>query len=360
MKLDTKLKIPLHNEELVINSVGDAKTNPPSKGGIKLKPKDHELVVVNSCNGFLCLAEPFKDHPSFKECNPVMVCNPITREFLNLPATITHAKSRTHMISMHCGLGFSPKTNQYKVIRTCDRFSRTGTDSGSVTEIHTLGTGSWKKIGNAPSTLGHKIGYPTYLNGSLHWFCRGDKDSNCIISFNLDNEEFQTLPPPPFKPFRIAPYTNYTMALGEIRGCLCICCISGFEEPKVWVMKEYGVHGSWSEEYCFCTEIIAGRCMAGLCEPISSLRNGAILLFHGLMGALFYHDPKEPGCRFLELKGYISSYEAIAYIPSFISLKDVVKGDDVTVLNTKSRCAEFKLQGESKDLFLVEDPADRF
>ncbi|KAE9459730.1 hypothetical protein C3L33_08346, partial [Rhododendron williamsianum] len=338
MKLDTKLIIPLHNEELVIKSVGDANMNPRSKGGIKLRPQDHELNVVNSCNGFLLLSLPFKYGHVVRESNPVMVSNPITREYINLPAAIKYDESGKLMNSMHCGLGFNPKTNQYKVIRTCGHFARKGTDSGSVTEIHILGTGSWKRIGNAPSTLLHKVGSPTYLNGSLHWLCREDIISTCIMSFDLNNEKFQSLSPPPFAPSTTSPSWNLGVTLGELRSCLCIYDGSGFEQPKVWVMKEYGVQGSWSKEFCLSTQTVGGRCIYGLFfEPISLLRNGAILLFHSLRGALFYHDTKKPGFRFLKLKGYKSFYESIAHIPSFISLKDAVMGDDIAVLNTKSR-----------------------
>ncbi|KAF7138020.1 hypothetical protein RHSIM_Rhsim07G0063600 [Rhododendron simsii] len=235
MKPDTKLKIPLHNEELVIKSVGDANMNPRSKGG-----------------------------------NAIQLC---------------------------------PKTNQYKVIRTCGHFARKGTDSGSVTEIHILGIGSWKRIGNAPSTLLHKVGSPTYLNGSLHWLCREDIILTCIMSFNLDSEKFKSLPPAHFTPSTTSPSWNLGVTLGELRGHLYIYDGSGFEQPKVWVMKEYGVQGSWSKEFCLCTQTVGERRIYGLFEPISLLRNGAILLFHSLSSALFYREAKKPGFRFLKFKG---------------------------------------------------------
>ncbi|KAF7114619.1 hypothetical protein RHSIM_RhsimUnG0082900 [Rhododendron simsii] len=69
MKLETKLKIPLRNAELVMNREGDANADCNSKGGvkrkrcIKLRPKDHMLNVVNSCNGLLCLSEPSLSDP---------------------------------------------------------------------------------------------------------------------------------------------------------------------------------------------------------------------------------------------------------------------------------------------------------
>lgn len=110
-------------------------------------------------------------------------------------------------------------------------------------------------------------------------------------------------------------------------------------------MKEYGLQGSWSEEYCFSTEANVGRRIHDIYEPISVMRNGAILLFHCSKGALFYHDLKKPCFRLLKLKGYKSSYQAIAHIPSFISMKDAVKGDDLAVLNTKSKVCRVQIAG---------------
>lgn len=357
MKLDTKLKIPLYDEKSVIE---DVEMEPPPKSGVRLRSEYHELKVVNSCNGLLCLCEPSKDFGMFTVWrNPIAVCNPITGEFMNFPNPIEWDEDRERSLSIHCGLGFSPKMNLYKVVRICEPIFSKERERGRMTEIHTLGTGSWKRVSNVPSSLHGKLGSPTYLNGSLHWLCSGKKGSNSIVSFNFDIEKFQSIPPPPFKLCKSVMDMNWEMVLGVLRGCLCICDGSGFEKLKIWVMKEYGVKESWSQEFCFITQTNEGRWIYGKFDPICYLSNGAIVLFHSLRGALFYHDPKKHGFKFLKPQyGYKSKFEAIAHIPSFMSLKNVVKGHNRAVLPTKSRCAEFKLQGECKDMFLVEeDPA---
>ncbi|KAF7114620.1 hypothetical protein RHSIM_RhsimUnG0082800 [Rhododendron simsii] len=260
MKLETKFKIPLRNAELVMKGEGDANVGCSSKGGvkrkrcIKLRPQEHKLNVVNSCNGLLCLSAP-----SLNET--FMVCNPIMGEFINLPVP-TQASSKKFIDS---GLGFSPKTNEYKVIRIFDRQERpyerireplTGREfySGRVAEIRTLGTRSWKRIGYAPCS------YLEFPN------------------------RFESVPQPPFGNEEMSLDMLWNMSLGTLRGRLCL-------SPK-----------------------------------------------------------------FLKVHGIKSKYEAIAHIPSFISLKDTVTYDDLEVLNITSRCAGFKLQGETKSLFLeIED-----
>ncbi|KAH7864602.1 hypothetical protein Vadar_031629 [Vaccinium darrowii] len=337
MKLDTKLKIPVYDEESVIEIV---EMDPPPKSGVKLRAKDHELKVVNSCNGLLCLCEPSAGSCFTVWRNPIAVCNPITGEFINLPDPIEWDEDRKRSVSIYCGLGFSPKMNQYKVIRIREPkpFFSKEMERGSMTEIHTLGTRSWERVSNVPSSLYFNLGSPTYLNGSLHWICTGEKGSKSIASFNFDIEKFQSVPPPPFKLYKIDRDMKDEMVLGVLRGCLCICDGSGFEKLKIWVMKEYGVQKSWSKEFCFITQTNEGRWIYGKYDPICFLRNGAIMLFHSLSGALFYHDPKKHGFKFLKPQyGYKSEIEAIAHIPSFISLKDVVKGHNMAVLPTKSR-----------------------
>ncbi|XP_058225939.1 F-box protein At3g07870-like [Rhododendron vialii] len=354
MKLDTKLKIPVYDEETVIEM------DPPPKSGVKLRAEHHELKIANSCNGLLCLCEPTLDFPFEVWRNPIAVCNPITSEYINLPDPIEWDRDTKRSLSIHCGLGFSPKMNQYKVIRFREPLISWERESCSMTEIHTLGTGSWKRVRNVPSSLYYNNGSPTYLNGSLHWIYTEENGSNSIVSFNFDIEKFQSVPPPPFKLWKIDKEMTGEWVLGVLGGCLCVCDGSGFEKLKIWVMKEYGVQESWSKEFCFITQTNEGRWIYGTYDPICLLRNGAVVLFHSSSGALFYHDPKKHGFKFLKPQdGYKSpKYVAIAHIPSFISLKDVVKGHNMAVLPTKSRCAEFKLQGECKDVFLVEeDPA---
>ncbi|KAG5564500.1 hypothetical protein RHGRI_000621 [Rhododendron griersonianum] len=374
MELETKLKIPLRNAELVMNGEGHANVGCSSKGGVKrkrclkLRPEEHKLNVVNSCNGLLCLSEPSLNHP-------FMVCNPITGEFINLPIPMQADESSKKFIDS--GLGFSPKTNEYKVIRMFDQQERirepiTGRElfSGRVAEIHTLGTRSWKRIGCAPClSLGYNLGFPTYLSGSLHWLLIDINISDYIISFNFDMERFKSVPQPPLLTsfFDREPPLNVgemsldmlrSMSLGTLRGRLCLCDCSYYGFIDLWVMEKYGVQESWKKAFCIGTQTDDARWLCGLYEPMSYLRSGAILFFHRLSKTVFHFDVKEQfsSPKFLKVRGITSKFEAIAHIPSFISLKDTVTYDDREVLNITSRCAGFKLQGETKALFLeIED-----
>ncbi|XP_058225932.1 uncharacterized protein LOC131334736 isoform X3 [Rhododendron vialii] len=75
--INTKLKIPLRDAELLTLNEGDSNVNLDAKGGVKrkrcvkLRPKDHKFNVVNSCKGLICLSNPLQN-------DPVAVCNPVT------------------------------------------------------------------------------------------------------------------------------------------------------------------------------------------------------------------------------------------------------------------------------------------
>lgn len=71
------------------------------------------IEIVNSCNGLLCLS-------SYLDKNPVLVCNPITREYINIPATHTDQQQERLQLAVASGLGFSLKSNQYKLLRIFD------------------------------------------------------------------------------------------------------------------------------------------------------------------------------------------------------------------------------------------------
>ncbi|KAG9147769.1 hypothetical protein Leryth_018815 [Lithospermum erythrorhizon] len=105
LKLDAKLKIPLRdltaacNLDKLVNSRRESKR----KRCLKLRLTDQKFRIANSCNGFLCLSE-------LRYCDPVLVCNPVTGDYINLPACRkTYGES-------DCGIGFSPDSNQFKSV----------------------------------------------------------------------------------------------------------------------------------------------------------------------------------------------------------------------------------------------------
>ncbi|XP_059649211.1 F-box protein At3g07870-like isoform X2 [Cornus florida] len=145
------------------------------------------------------------------------------------------------------------------------------------------------------------------------------------------------------------------VSMGILKGCLWICEASNY--INIWVMKKYGVQESWTKLFAIDT-INDPRWSVGLYQPIKYLEDGAILMFHYFTSTLICYDPDGPKLKYLKIHGTKMKFEAIVHSPSFISLKEAVVGDNAMVLNIYSRCAGFKVLGDTKDLSLAEQIRD--
>ncbi|CAN6569213.1 unnamed protein product [Malus baccata var. baccata] len=342
MKL-TKYKIPLRNADEVIDSQGNVAS---SVGGrnhhgrkrkpcIRIRPNHHKYKVVNSCNGFLCLSSPVTN-------DPVVVCNPITGEFIHLPESASKCEKEKE--SYDCGFGFNPKTNEYKVLRIFQQRE----PYTKVAEVHTLGTGSWKFVGTAPFFLS-MLEHTTYVKGALFYY---ESLGYTIYSFDLDTEKFESVPSPPIRLEK-----SWTVSMGVLGDCLCLCDCDVLR-IKFWVLDDHGAQKIWRQKISVYTEN-CGRWPYGLYKSMNYLKNGALLMFHSRTNSFFYYHPRRyRKAIYLKIRGFKSDFEAISHVPSLISLKDILVGSNVQVLHIHSRCAELRLLGESKALFLDEEIAE--
>ncbi|KAE9446779.1 hypothetical protein C3L33_21322, partial [Rhododendron williamsianum] len=149
-----------------------------------------QVTLVGSCNGLLCLY-----HASWPPFH--YICNPVLGEVMVLPNQIS--AKRAYNYRSHSGFGFCPKTKQYKVISlTCMQYTdpETRLVSGKTkAEIYTLGTESWRKIGDAPLPKSEGS-FDSFLNGILHWITDGFTAFNLISSFDFEMEQFGSVPGP--------------------------------------------------------------------------------------------------------------------------------------------------------------------
>ncbi|GMN27605.1 hypothetical protein TIFTF001_001727 [Ficus carica] len=251
--------------------------------------------VANSCNGLLCLTDGSGD-----DC--VVVCNPILGEFIYLPKSSNNGKNGE---DFRVGVGCSPKNNQYKVIRifTClirdPAMGKRLRFGDNMAEIRTLGTDSWRNVD--------------------------------ILAFKF---HFYSIPSPPCQ-------QGEDLEVVVLGGCLCVYNCYANRPLDIWVMKDYGVCESWTK--LISLDIVNDQGSTplpsySLCKPNSYLENGALLIFDFVLNELTYHD-KLSGLRFKHLKfhGIKSGFEAIAYTPSFTSLRDIVMAGYVEVWEVTTR-----------------------
>jgi len=296
---------------------------------IKLKKKsnlpDAEFGFVNSCNGLLCLCEPGKK-------DPIYVCNPILGEYITLP------KVKKDVKVVGAGFGFSLETKEYKVVQVLrimgtDPITREIYDHYEA-EIYVLGTGSWRSIGKVMYNINAGFYFNTFVNGALHWEVMELNTPDFIRAFDFGSEKFRAVPAPSAFVRSEKEFIDY-MRFGVLLGCLSIGDSGESDHVDIWVMNEYGIKESWTKNFVI-TNLVFERHHLDYYQPIMILDSGEILILLN-EGSLLSYDPREEVFNYLSTYGVRSKFQAIAHIPSFISLRDVAKGENLKVLNLNQK-----------------------
>ncbi|AES95115.2 F-box protein [Medicago truncatula] len=147
VKLDPIFKLPLRGYIKSFREKSDRIKNKSKRPYIACNRDRDHFDIVNSCSGLLCLSEPTTG-------NPLVICNPITGEFIRLleATTIRMPNDTAYILNQEAaGCGFYPKTNEYKVINIWKKYARRAIcdyaceiERVVIVEIHTLGTPTWR------------------------------------------------------------------------------------------------------------------------------------------------------------------------------------------------------------------------
>jgi F-box interacting protein len=200
------------------------------------------VQVLGPCNGILCLAGTLKMtkkgylQPGYE----MVLWNPATRESKMLPPM----DMPTSTFNSNFGFGFDPKTNDYKVIWILNFNFRQ-----CKVEVYSLSTNSWRVIDSSPDpSLFIKLPrFPSCLNGVHYWWaCEGedyfDEGPRHFIAFDMSNEVFQELLPPPRRGF-------YLEDIAIINDSVTLILPSGNIGEnwiEIWVLNESGVESTWT------------------------------------------------------------------------------------------------------------------
>uniref|UniRef100_M8BZL4 Uncharacterized protein n=1 Tax=Aegilops tauschii TaxID=37682 RepID=M8BZL4_AEGTA len=186
------------------------------------------------------------------------VLNAATREVTRLPPCPDAPRSSA-------GLGFDPRTNEYKVVRlflhSC--YDKQLRDSRLLTkcDTYTLGVGGrrgdqWTPAaGGVPSSQAAQAALanadldrlpPVFVNGFLHWLMLPlVQKTMSIMSFSITEEAFGWVQPPPF-------ITSRNSHLVELDGHLCMARDLRADSPsilEIWKLLQGSTSGDWSLDY---------------------------------------------------------------------------------------------------------------
>ncbi|CAI9755933.1 unnamed protein product [Fraxinus pennsylvanica] len=278
---------------------------------------DANIVLDGSVNGLLCLRDTNYEHET------VYMCNPITREYVRLPAP--EGVVRYPSIATY-GFGVSRVAGEYKVVRVfhdqvldpisqnCIRIPH------SECYVYTLGTGSWRIINGEMSNFaysGRNRSVGLFFNGNVHWLIQDLDDTHELIScFDLENEVFQPFPSP------FQGRQELLVSLGVLQDHLCLCDNTSYFEINIWVMKEYRAKESWTRQYVISkmTELIGPT--FEVVYPLKVFKDGVIMVLWGDFFMLYCHNKSEFGQQVdIEQPQGPNRIEAMLHVSSLLSLK---------------------------------------
>ncbi|XP_026409003.1 F-box protein CPR1-like [Papaver somniferum] len=162
----------------------------------------------------------------------IFLLNPATKEFKKIYVPRKLSES-SFLFAYDC------KIDDYKLVRV-ERFdpSCRPVKLSFEVEVYTVGTGSWRKIGNVSYMFAkHELG--VLVNGALHWF----------VEVPLPKERLTYLEEP-------LEDDQYGKHVAELGGCLCLVFNVFGVRVDVWVMQEYAVRDSWTKSFTITEETI--------------------------------------------------------------------------------------------------------
>jgi F-box interacting protein len=202
--------------------------------------ENDQYYLLGSCNGFLCLYDPYPDQ------NKMIMYNPsIGLKSKSSPKI----KPSVEWGMLYNGFGYDHVNDKYKVLAVVehDDGDSDAEDFGqSLTKVYTFGEDSWRTIQDLPYTP-PKEQYGKYVSGTLNWVARSTWSypmRYMIVSFDLDKETYRDV----LLPQNVPDGRDYMCipSLCVLNDCLCLCYVDK-THLVVWSMKEYGVVESWTE-----------------------------------------------------------------------------------------------------------------
>ncbi|XP_021719895.1 F-box protein CPR30-like [Chenopodium quinoa] len=177
-----------------------------------------------SCNGLVCL---------LCQADDVMLLNPATRACKNLLKV--KLTNKYMQLCTPLGFGYDCITNDYKVLRCARlRMPNAGIPEWE-TLLYSFRSNSWVIIQKPPwSWETVRLSPGIVANNSLHWM---DHERKKIKCFDLFSQRYYEIP----LHEKISPGNSSNLCV--LRGQLCIVTTFYFD---TWILKEYGVHDSWT------------------------------------------------------------------------------------------------------------------
>ncbi|XP_010912052.2 LOW QUALITY PROTEIN: F-box protein At1g11270 [Elaeis guineensis] len=263
--------------------------------------REETFSLSNPCDGLICVYG----------LESTYIVNPSIGEFVTLPEDSLNRPYRPN-VGANIGLGYDISTGEYKVVRLAPR-TRFPESCTTSCEIFTLGSHSWRAIGDVPYSVSCSV---PAVNGNIHWTIRTDHDEDPRIglSFDIKNETFDVILHP-------EGHTDSIFAtVTELGGYLCVSSSNSTRannhmQKDLYILEDY-ISRKWIKH------TIDMR-LVGLQNPsFLAPRMQPVVVQHGKIilandwGRFEYYNPKT---RCFEKPAFLTPGIVAPYLESLIS-----------------------------------------
>ncbi|CAN6569095.1 unnamed protein product [Malus baccata var. baccata] len=160
-----------------------------------------------------------------------VIYNPTIQEYRKIPSPQNFRSTREVL-----GLGYDASIDDYKVVRVPSNYCRLKvTGYKPQVEVLELKTNFWRKIPDedTPPFFIEHIFQSTEVNGGLYWMAEDHDSGRCLIlRFDLAEEKFKVVPPPPDESGRSIAW------IGSLKDHLCVVHTRRLSDVHVWGTKD--------------------------------------------------------------------------------------------------------------------------
>ncbi|XP_058008001.1 F-box/kelch-repeat protein At3g06240-like [Hevea brasiliensis] len=292
--------------------------NPIEELDCPLKDIKRFVDIVGSFNGVFCLSYGVYG----RHTDGAALWNPSVRKIVNIPCpnvTFTSHGFYKHLL----GFGFDSATDDYKLVRIVYLpDSNFNFDKiPPLVEIYSLRSRVWRKVDN--NDLKYVIAdfsTSAFLNGTCHWVAtkppNGPGVCDAIVSFSLGEEVFGEMEVPDclvkkYQFVDIAVFDGSLLLVASFK-------LTGEGCFTVWMMKEYGVPGSWTRLF----DIPDFKSHLKWIRKLVAFRQSGQVLLAKLFGQLVFYDPKTEEIFDTKIRGNAHSFYLDTFVESLVLLNE--------------------------------------
>ncbi|XP_076914948.1 F-box/kelch-repeat protein At3g06240-like [Bidens hawaiensis] len=232
-----------HNKSLYtlpFNYHQEPPTLTPTQLELTFNPHVDMFTFHGSCNGLVLVSGYDVDGG-----HRLIVLNPSKKLFFEVPESGFDIVDEMREIDIVSGFGYDSVMDDYKVVTVLfynsDEFVN---DVENIfVHVYSLKTDEWRQACRFRYDHTYGKSYPgVFVNGFLHWIGIKDceEDLRVIVAFSLSDETLSEVALPECcNDADVEVKNGMKLVLGER--------LAVFVEGDVWVMKEYGVVGSWTK-----------------------------------------------------------------------------------------------------------------